>query len=175
MAPKLYVSVSVLHNPTGYSLSAASAHEVLQMAQRYGFMWWRMTPTATSPPTMRRVTVLDRLQRSIYVSGFAKVLVPNWRLGYLAAARAGRKIAGYQAAIHLIYSPPMGRRWPCAWAGQLRRHAELRQHLAQARTRSVALAQAAGCRFVAEPAGMFGWVDTGVDTEVLTQLLLDRL
>ncbi len=30
MAPKLYVSVSVLHNPTGYSLSAASAHEVLQ-------------------------------------------------------------------------------------------------------------------------------------------------
>ncbi len=38
----------------------------------------------------------------------------------------------------------------------------------------MALAQAAGCRFVAEPAGMFGWVDTGVDTEVLTQLLLDR-
>ena len=27
---------------------------------------------------------------------------------------------------------------------------------------------------MAEPAGMFGWVDTGVDTEVLTQHLLDE-
>ena len=59
--------------------------------------------------------------------------------------------------------------------GQLRRHAErLRQRLAQARSRSAALAEGAGCRFVAEPAGMFGWVDTGVDTELLAQRLLDE-
>ena len=63
----------------------------------------------------------------------------------------------------------------CMEQGQLRRHAErLRQHLDKARTRSVALAQAAGCHFVSEPAGMFGWVDTGVNTEVLTQRLLDE-
>jgi DNA-binding transcriptional MocR family regulator len=38
----------------------------------------------------------------------------------------------------------------------------------------VKLAQAAGCRFVSEPAGLFGWVDTGVDTEALAQRMLDE-
>ena len=31
--PKLFVSVSVLHNPTGYSLTPGSAHRVLQLGQ----------------------------------------------------------------------------------------------------------------------------------------------
>jgi DNA-binding transcriptional MocR family regulator len=36
-APKLFVSVSVLHNPTGACLSPSCAHRVLQLAQRFGF------------------------------------------------------------------------------------------------------------------------------------------
>ncbi|MDB5731272.1 MAG: GntR family transcriptional regulator, partial [Variovorax sp.] len=35
--PKLFVSVSVLHNPTGYSLAPGSAHRVLQLAQAHDF------------------------------------------------------------------------------------------------------------------------------------------
>ena len=42
-----------------------------------------------------------------------------------------------------------------------------------ARTRTVKLALAAGCRFVTPPAGLFGWVDTGVDTERLATDMLD--
>ena len=178
LAPKLYVSVSVLHNPTGYTLSAASAHDVLQMAQRYGFYVVEDdTYCHIAPDHAPRVTVLDRLQRSIYVSGFAKVLVPNWRLGYLAAPpELVERLLDTKLLSTLSTPTPMEQALAlCMEQGQLRRHAErLRQHLAQARTRSVALAQAAGCRFVAEPAGMFGWVDTGVDTEVLTQRLLDE-
>ena len=178
MAPKLYVSVSVLHNPTGYSLSAASAHEVLQMAQRYGFYVVEDDSYChIAPDHAPRVTVLDRLQRSIYISGFAKVLVPNWRLGYLAAPPdLVERLLDTKLLSTLSTPTPMEQALAlCMEQGQLRRHAErLRQHLAKARTRSVALAQAAGCRFVAEPAGMFGWVDTGVDTEVLTQHLLDE-
>ena len=34
-APKLFVSVSVLHNPTGYCLTPTSAHRVLQLAQQH--------------------------------------------------------------------------------------------------------------------------------------------
>ena len=49
----------------------------------------------------------------------------------------------------------------------------IRTRLDAARARSVKLAQSAGCRFVAEPSGLFGWVDTGVDTEVLAQRMLD--
>jgi DNA-binding transcriptional MocR family regulator len=105
------------------------------------------------------------------------VLVPNWRLGYLAAPpELVERLLDTKLLSTLSTPTPMEQALAlCMEQGQLRRHAErLRQHLAQARTRSVALAQAAGCRFVAEPAGMFGWVDTGVDTEVLTQLLLDQ-
>ncbi|MBV8247210.1 MAG: PLP-dependent aminotransferase family protein [Comamonas sp.] len=178
MAPKLYVSVSVLHNPTGYSLSAASAHEVLQLAQRHGFYVVEDdTYCHIAPDHAPRVTVLDRLQRSIYISGFAKVLVPNWRLGYLAAPpELVERLLDTKLLSTLSTPTPMEQALAlCMEQGQLRRHAErLRQHLAQARTRSVALAQQAGCRFVAEPAGMFGWVDTGVDTEALTQQLLDE-
>ena len=120
---------------------------------------------------------LDGLQRTIYVNGFAKILAPNWRIGYLAAPPALLEPLLDTKLLSTLSTPtPMEQALAlCMEQGQLRRHAErLRQHLAQARTRSVALAQAAGCRFVAEPAGMFGWVDTGVDTEVLTQLLLDQ-
>ncbi len=42
-----------------------------------------------------------------------------------------------------------------------------------ARTRSVRLAREAGCEFVFPPQGLFGWVETGVDTEPLAQRLLD--
>jgi DNA-binding transcriptional MocR family regulator len=63
----------------------------------------------------------------------------------------------------------------CIEQGQLRRHAErIRLRLDAARNHSVKLAQGAGCRFVTEPAGLFGWVDTGEDTETLAQRLLDE-
>jgi DNA-binding transcriptional MocR family regulator len=37
----------------------------------------------------------------------------------------------------------------------------------------VQLALKSGCQFVAPPAGLFGWVDTGVDTDALSQRMLD--
>ena len=62
----------------------------------------------------------------------------------------------------------------CLEQGWLRRHAErVIARLGAARTRSVKLALAAGCRFVTPPAGLFGWVDTGVDTERLATDMLD--
>src|SRR6185295_16752453 len=51
-----------------------------------------------------------------------------------------------------------------------RRHAErVVARLAAARTRVVRLAQDSGCTLAAEPQGLFGWVDTGVDTEALAE------
>ena len=43
-----------------------------------------------------------------------------------------------------------------------------------ARSRTVKLAEAHGCRFAAPPRGLFGWVDVGVDTERLAQVMLDE-
>ena len=35
------------------------------------------------------------------------------------------------------------------------------------------LAEAHGCRFAAEPRGLFGWVDAGVDSERLAHAMID--
>jgi DNA-binding transcriptional MocR family regulator len=85
-APKLFVSVSVLHNPTGYCLSPGSAHRVLQLANAHNFhIVEDDTYSHIAPDHATRLCALDGLQRTIYVSGFAKILAPNWRVGFLAA------------------------------------------------------------------------------------------
>ncbi|MBS0609719.1 MAG: PLP-dependent aminotransferase family protein, partial [Proteobacteria bacterium] len=85
-APKLFVSVSVLHNPTGYSLSPGAAHQVLQLAERYGFhIVEDDTYGHIAPEHATRMSALDGLRRTISVNGFTKILAPNWRVGYLAA------------------------------------------------------------------------------------------
>ncbi|HZF80636.1 MAG TPA: PLP-dependent aminotransferase family protein, partial [Rubrivivax sp.] len=38
----------------------------------------------------------------------------------------------------------------------------------------VRLLRDAGCRLVTPPAGLFGWVDVGLDTEPLAQQMLDE-
>jgi len=177
-APKLFVSVSVLHNPTGYCLSPGSAHQVLQLAQRHGFYVVEDdTYSHIAPEHATRLTVLDGLSRSIYVSGFAKVLAPAWRVGYLAAPAELMERLLDTKLLSTLTTPSLLEKALalCIEQGQLRRHAErMRHRLAQARARSVQLALEAGCTFAAEPAGLFGWVDTGVDTDVLAQRMLDE-
>ncbi|MDO9571810.1 MAG: PLP-dependent aminotransferase family protein [Hydrogenophaga sp.] len=177
-APKLFVSVSVLHNPTGYSLSPASAHRVLQLAQQHDFCVVEDdTYGHIAPEHATRMSVLDGLQRTIYVSGFAKILAPNWRVGYLAAPAEWVERLLDTKLLTTLTTPSLLERAlaHCIEQGQLRRHAErIRTRLDAARSRSARLALAAGCRFVSEPAGLFGWVDTGVDTEALSQRMLDE-
>jgi DNA-binding transcriptional MocR family regulator len=177
-APKLYVSVSVLHNPTGACLSPSSAHRLLQLAQRFGFYIVEDdTYSHMAPAHATRLSVLDGLQRTIYVSGFSKILVPNWRVGYLAAPSSLVERLLDTKLLSTLSTPSVLERAValCIEQGHLRRHAQgVRQRLDEARARSTELALTHGYRFMAEPAGLFGWVDTGVDTERLAQAMLDR-
>ena len=177
-APKLFVSVSVFHNPTGYCLSPGSAHQVLQLAQQHNFhVVEDDTYSHIAPEHATRLSVLDGLRRTIYVSGFAKILAPNWRVGYLAAPPDLVERLLDTKLLSTLTTPSILEKALalCIDQGQLRRHAErMRLRLAQARSRSVQLALEAGCTFAAEPAGLFGWVETGVDTDVLAQRMLDE-
>ena len=177
-APKLFVSVSVFHNPTGFCLTPGSAHRVLQLANQHNFhVVEDDTYSHLAPEHATRLCALDGLQRTIYVSGFAKILAPGWRVGFLAAPPALYERLLDTKLLATLTTPALLEKalaW-CIDQGQLRRHAErIRTRLDLARARSVKLALAAGCTFAAPPAGLFGWVDTGVDTDALAQRMLDE-
>ncbi len=176
--PKLYVSVSVFHNPTGYCLSPGSAHRILQLANQHNFhIVEDDTYSHIAPEHATRLTALDGLQRTIYVSGFAKILAPNWRIGFLAAPAGLVEQLLDTKLLATLTTPALLEKALalCIEQGQLRRHAErIRTRLDAARSRSVKLALGAGCTFAADPVGLFGWVDTGVDTDALSQRMLDE-
>jgi DNA-binding transcriptional MocR family regulator len=176
--PKLYVSVSVFHNPTGYCLTPGSAHRILQLANQYEFhIVEDDTYSHIAPEHATRLCALDGLQRTIHVSGFAKILAPNWRVGFLAAHPSLIEQLLDTKLLTTLTTPALLEKALalCMEQGQLRRHAErIKTRLAAARNRSVKLALNAGCSFAAEPVGLFGWVDTGVDTDALAQRMLDQ-
>jgi DNA-binding transcriptional MocR family regulator len=176
--PKLYISVSVFHNPTSYCLSPGSAHRLLQLANLHDFhIVEDDTYSHIAPAHATRLAALDGLQRTIYVSGFAKILAPNWRIGFLAAPKPLVEQLLDTKLLGTLTTPALMEKAlaVCIEQGQLRRHCErVRTRLDLARARSVKLALNAGCRFAAEPAGLFGWVDTGVDTDALSQRMLDE-
>ena len=176
--PRLYVTVSVLHNPTGASLAPAAAHQVLKLAEEFDLTIVEDdTYSWLAPPHATRLAQLDGLRRTVYVSGFSKILTPQWRVGYLAAPAAlVERLIDTKLLGSLTTPAPLEQAlaW-CLEQGALRRHAErVLARLAAARTRTVRLAREAGCQFAAPPNGLFGWVDVGVDTDLLAQTLLDQ-
>jgi DNA-binding transcriptional MocR family regulator len=176
--PKLFVSVSVFHNPTGFCLSPSSAYRILQLAHQHDFhIVEDDTYSHFAPEHATRLCALDGLQRTIYVGGFAKILAPNWRVGYLAAPKDLAERLLDTKLLSTLTTPALLEKalaW-CIDQGQLRRHAErIRTQLDAARARSVKLALAHGCTFASEPVGLFGWVETGVDTDALSQRMLDE-
>jgi DNA-binding transcriptional MocR family regulator len=174
--PRVYVTVSVLHNPTGASLSPAAAHQVLRLAEAHDLTIVEDDSYAwLAPPHATRFAQLDGLKRTVYVSGFSKIITPQWRVGYLAAApELAQRLIDTKLLTTLTTPAPLEQAVAiCLEQGQLRRHAErVTTRLAAARARTVRLAREAGCTFVTPPAGLFGWVDVGTDTEALARVLL---
>ncbi|MDM4768127.1 PLP-dependent aminotransferase family protein [Pelomonas sp. SE-A7] len=175
--PRMYVTVSVLHNPTGQTLSLAAAHQILKLAERADLLIVEDDTYAFMAPNHApRLSALDGLRRTLYVSGFSKILTPAWRVGYVAASPERiDKLTNLKLLSTLTTSPLMERAVAlCLEQGQLRRHAErVNTRLDAARQRAVRLALDAGCQFITPPQGLFGWVDVGVDTERAAQRLLD--
>ncbi len=175
--PRLYVTMSVLHNPTGGSLTPSMAHQLLQLAEAHGLTIVEDDSYAfLAPPHATRLAALDGLRRTVLVSGFSKILTPQWRVGFVAASPAlAERLVDSKLLSTLTTPAPLEQAvaW-CLQDGALRRHAErIVQRLDAARSRAQAHAVAAGCRFVTPPAGLFGWVDAGIDTDRLADRMLD--
>jgi len=74
------------HNPTGTTTSSATAHRVLELANRYGLTLIEDDIFADLVPHAGvTLASLDELQRVIYLSSFSKTISPSLRAGYLVA------------------------------------------------------------------------------------------
>lgn len=84
--PRLYITNAAIHNPTGATLSHATAYQILQLAQTAGlyiieddiFADFEVKPAP-------RLAALDGLSRVFYIGSFSKTLSASLRCGYIAA------------------------------------------------------------------------------------------
>ena len=173
--PRVYITVSVLHNPTGATLPLAAAHELLKLAEAFGLTVVEDDTYAwLAPAQAPRLAALDQLQRTVYICGFSKILTPSWRVGFVAASPAMIERIIDRKLLTALTTPALAERALAITLeqGSLRRHAErVVTRLAAARQRCARLAEEAGFSFAAPPQGLFGWLETGVDVDRLAALL----
>ena len=84
--PRLYLTNSALHNPTGATLSPGIAHRVLTLAAAHDLIIVEDDIFADlEPEPSPRLAALDGLNRVIRVGSFSKTLSASIRCGYVAA------------------------------------------------------------------------------------------
>lgn len=84
--PRLYVTNSAIHNPTGATLSPQIAHQLLTVAAANDLMVIEDDIFADfEPEASPRLAVLDGLSRVIRIGSFSKSLSASVRCGYIAA------------------------------------------------------------------------------------------
>lgn len=85
--PKAFIINTRLHNPTGTSCSAPVLHQVLKLAEHYGFILIEDDIfgdlAAEKTPTL---AYLGQLEQVIRVSSFSKTISPGLRVGYVACS-----------------------------------------------------------------------------------------
>jgi DNA-binding transcriptional MocR family regulator len=181
--PKLYVINSVLHNPTSTSLSAAKAFQILKIAEQHDFtiieddIYCDMHPgTSVQPAT--RIAALDQLSRVIYLGGFSKTLAANLRVGFIATSNELAKHLSDLKMLSTLTTTEIGERvvYKVLSEGHYRKHVDrLRGKLDNVRDKTVRQLERVGLTVdPSTPAGMFVWVETGCNTNLLTEKAMEQ-
>jgi DNA-binding transcriptional MocR family regulator len=164
--PRLFMINSVLHNPTGTSLSAADAHRVLRLADTHDFHIVEDDILADlHPGRAHRIAQLDQLNRVIYVGSFSKTLGAGLRVGFLAAHPDLARDLTAQKMLASLTTPELGERlvYQVLSDGYYRKHVDhLRARLARSLEPAMRTLERAGLTLFHEPAaGMFMWAHAG--------------
>ena len=158
--PRLYLTNSALHNPTGASLSPQTAYRLLSAAASHDLTIIEDDIFADfEPEPSSRLAVLDGLNRVIRIGSFSKTLSASIRCGYIAA-RADwiEGLVDLQVATAFGGPSPMVTELIASVlaGGGYRKHMEdLRQRLARARRRLVSRLEPLGIRPWLLPRGGF--------------------
>lgn len=181
--PRLYITNSAIHNPTGATLSPVTAHRVLKIADQAGmtiveddiFADFEHTPAP-------RLAAFDGLNRVVHISSFSKTLSASVRCGYIAAPGAwidglvDLKIAttfgGARLSSELVLT--------LLKDGSYRKHMEsVRSRLSKAMGETIARLKPMGLKpSIAEPSGIFLWcrLPEGIDaTDVAHRALAENV
>ena len=168
--PRLYITNSGIHNPTGAILSPVIAHRLLKLADQAEltiveddiFADFEHTPAP-------RLAAFDGLRRVVHIGSFSKTLSASVRCGFIAAPRdwmeglTDLKIAttfgGARLSAELVLT--------LLKDGSYRKHVEqLRVRLARAMAETAGRLKAMGIMpWIDQPAGMFLWcrLPDGID------------
>ncbi len=158
--PRLYLTNSALHNPTGASLSPQTAHRLLSAATAYDVTIIEDDIFADfEPEPSPRLAVLDGLSRVIRVGSFSKTLSASIRCGYVAA-RADwiEGLLDLQIATSFGGPSPIGTELissVLAGGGYRKYMDELRQRLTRARRETAGRLEPLGIRPWIMPRGGF--------------------
>ena len=174
--PRLYIINSVLHNPSSTSLSAAKAFQVLRLAEEHGFtiveddIYCDLHPGSRVQPATR-LAALDQLQRVIYLGGFSKSMAANLRVGFVATSRELAQRLTDRKMLATLTTSDLNERlvYKVLSEGSYRKHLErIRSRLDDTRLPALRRIEATGMKIEsASAAGLFVWVDTARDTNVL--------
>lgn len=85
-SPRLYITNSAIHNPTGASLSPVVAHRVLKLAEQYNLIIVEDDIFADFEHNVSpRLAAFDGLNRVVHIGSFSKTLSASVRCGFIAA------------------------------------------------------------------------------------------
>ncbi|MBX4888763.1 aminotransferase-like domain-containing protein [Rhizobium bangladeshense] len=179
--PRLYITNSAIHNPTGATLSPVTAHRVLKLADQFDltiieddiFADFEYTPAP-------RLAAFDGLERVIHIGSFSKTLSASARCGFVAARpewiegltdlKIATSFGGGRMTAELVLNVLSD--------GGYRKHMEmLRQRLAGAMTEVSARLKGLGIMPWLEPqAGMFLWcrLPDGIDAANVARAALEK-
>jgi len=171
--PRLFVLNSVLHNPSSTSVSAAKAFQVLRLAEQHDFIVVEDDVYCDlHPGGATRLAALDGLQRVVYLTGFSKSMAANLRVGFIATSRERAQRLADRKMLATLSTSDIGERvvYKILAEGHHRKHLDrIRGRLDAARPAALRRLESLGMRVDPAPAaGMFLWVDAGVDTNALT-------
>jgi DNA-binding transcriptional MocR family regulator len=179
--PRLYITNSAIHNPTGATLSPVVAHRVLKLADQFDltiieddiFADFEQTPAP-------RLAAFDGLDRVIHIGSFSKTLSASARCGFVVAK--SQWIDGL-TDLKIATSFGSGRMTgelvlSVLSDGSYRKHLEtLRHRLSQAmREVSIKLKNLGVVPWLEPQAGMFLWcrLPDGVDAADVARAALEQ-
>lgn len=169
-APRLYLTNSGIHNPTGATLSPLTAHRLLKMAETTSltiveddiFADFEVSPAP-------RLAAFDGLNQVILIGSFSKTISASIRCGYIAARadwidsltdlKIATNYSGGRLAAELLLLTLTD-------SGYRRHMAAIRQQLAQAMAQTLEKLQPLGIvPWLRPQAGMFLWCQLPKDTD----------